>query len=121
MFVGYPKGTRGGLFYSFSDKKVFVSTHATFLEEDYINNFKPKRKIILKELASAKKQTESLVFWLVLPLFPMHVQRGENGPEGEQAQVELVKQQEPVQAELVVEPMEPLEQNNEQNPIIEAQ
>ena len=36
MFVGYPKGTRGGLFYSPSDKKVIVSTHATFLEEDYI-------------------------------------------------------------------------------------
>ena len=31
MFVGYPKGTRGGLFYSPSDKKVFVSTNATFL------------------------------------------------------------------------------------------
>ena len=31
MFVGYPKGTREGLFYSPSDKKVFVSTNATFL------------------------------------------------------------------------------------------
>ena len=53
FFVGYPKGTRGGLFYSSSDKKVIVSTHATFLEEDYISNFKPKSQIILEEIASA--------------------------------------------------------------------
>ena len=36
VFVGYPKGTGGGLFYSPSDKKVFVSTNATFLEDDYM-------------------------------------------------------------------------------------
>ena len=34
-FVGYPKGTRGGLFYSPQDNKVFVSTNATFLEHNY--------------------------------------------------------------------------------------
>lgn len=39
FFVGYPKG--GGLFYSTRDKKVFVSTKATFLEDDYMNSFKP--------------------------------------------------------------------------------
>ncbi|KAH9743690.1 hypothetical protein KPL70_003387 [Citrus sinensis] len=44
MFVGYPKGTRGGLFYSPQDRKVIVSTHFTSLEEDYMNNFKPKSK-----------------------------------------------------------------------------
>ena len=118
LFVGYPKGTRGGLFYSSSDKKVFVSTHATFLEENYINNFKPKSKIILEELASAQEQIEPPVSWPVLPLLPMHVQRGENVPEDEQAQVEPVEQQESVQAEPVVEPVE---QNNEQDPVIEAQ
>ena len=48
----------------------------------------------------------------------MHVQRGKNVPEGEQAQVEPVEQQESVQAEPIVEP---LEQNNEQDPVIEAQ
>ena len=52
MFVGYPKGTRGGLFYSPLDKKVFVSTNATFLEDDYIKNFKPHSKVILEELRS---------------------------------------------------------------------
>ena len=50
MFVGYPKGTRGGLFYSPSDKKEFVSTNVTFLEDDYMKNFKPHIKVVLEEL-----------------------------------------------------------------------
>ena len=50
MFVGYPKGTRGGLFYSPLNKKVFVSTNATFLEDDYITNCKPRSKVVLEEL-----------------------------------------------------------------------
>ena len=50
MFVGYPKGTRGGLFYSPSDKKVFISINATFLEDDYMKNFKPRSKVVLEEL-----------------------------------------------------------------------
>ena len=106
MFVGYPKGTRGGLFYSPSDKKVIVSTHATFLEEDYISNFKPKSKIILEELDSAQEQTEPPVSWPLIPLIPMHVQRGENVPEGEQAQGEPVEQ-DPIQVE--PEPEQPVE------------
>ena len=52
MFVGYPKGTRGGLFYSPSDKKVFVLTNATFLEDDYMTNFKPRNKVVLEKLRS---------------------------------------------------------------------
>ena len=52
MFVGYPKGTRGGLFYSPSDKKVFVSTNATFLKDDYMTNFKPHSKVVMEELCS---------------------------------------------------------------------
>ena len=52
LFVGYPKGTRGGLFYSPQDKKVFVSTNATFLENDYMANFKPRSKVVLEELQS---------------------------------------------------------------------
>ena len=38
IFVGYPKESRGGLFYDPQDNKVFVSTNATFLEEDHIKN-----------------------------------------------------------------------------------
>ena len=51
MFVGYPKRTMRGLFYSPQDRKLIVNTHFTFLEEDYMNNFKPKSKVILKELS----------------------------------------------------------------------
>ena len=35
-FVGYPKATRGYNFYNKSDMKVFVSTNAKFMEEEYI-------------------------------------------------------------------------------------
>ena len=52
MFVGYPKGIRGGLFYSPSDKKVFVSTNATFIEDDYMTNFEPRSKVVQEELHS---------------------------------------------------------------------
>ena len=50
MFVGYPKGTRGGLFYSHSEKKVFTSTNATFQENDYVQNFKHRNKVVLEEM-----------------------------------------------------------------------
>ena len=52
LFVGYPKGTRGGLFYSPQEKKVFVSTNATFLGNEYMTNFKPRSKVVLEELLS---------------------------------------------------------------------
>ncbi|RVW44912.1 Retrovirus-related Pol polyprotein from transposon TNT 1-94 [Vitis vinifera] len=50
MFVGYPKGTREGMFYSAQDNKVFVSTNATFLEYNYMADFKPRSKVVLEEL-----------------------------------------------------------------------
>ena len=50
FFVGYPKGTVGGLFYNHKDNKVFVSTNAKFLEDDYVNNFNPRSKVVLAEL-----------------------------------------------------------------------
>ena len=52
LFVGYPKGTRGGLFYSPQEQKVFVSTNATFLENTYMTDFKPRSKTVLEELQS---------------------------------------------------------------------
>ena len=55
LFIGYPKGTRGGLFYSSSENKVIVSANAKFFEEDYVNNFKPKSNVILEELDSAQE------------------------------------------------------------------
>ena len=50
LFVGYPKGTRGCLFYNPQDKKVFLSSNATFLENDYMENFKPQSRVVLEEL-----------------------------------------------------------------------
>ena len=51
MFIG-SKGTRGGIFCNPKEKKVIVSTHATFLEKDYMNNFKPRSKVVLEKLDS---------------------------------------------------------------------
>ena len=59
LFIGYPKGTRGGIFYSPKEKKVFVSTHATFLENDYMNNFKPRSKAVLEEMLGTTSAPQS--------------------------------------------------------------
>ena len=74
LFIGYPTGTKGGLFYSSSEKKVIVSTNEKFFEEDYINNFKPKSKVILEELNSAQESPKPPEFGLIVPLFLVHVQ-----------------------------------------------
>ena len=50
FFVRYPKGTIGGLFYSHKDNKVFVSTNAKFLENDYINDYTPRSRVVLAEM-----------------------------------------------------------------------
>ena len=50
LFVGYPKGTKGYLFYNPKEQTVLVSTNARFLEEDYMIDNKPRSKIILDEL-----------------------------------------------------------------------
>ena len=59
LFIGYPKGTRGGIFYNLRDKKVFVSTHATFLEYEYINDDRPRSKILLKDVLENRSQDET--------------------------------------------------------------
>ena len=50
LFIGYPRGTKGGLFYSPRNQRVIVSTNTRFLEEDYVLNHKPMSKIVLEEL-----------------------------------------------------------------------
>ena len=50
FFVGYQKGTVGGLFYSHKDNKVFISTNAKFLENDYMNDYTPRSKVVLGEM-----------------------------------------------------------------------
>ena len=51
LLVGYPKETRGYLFYSCKDNKVFVSTNAKFLENDYMNNFTPRSRVVLAKMS----------------------------------------------------------------------
>ena len=50
LLVGYPKETRGYLFYSRKNNKVFVSTNAKFLENDYMSNFTPRSRVVLAEM-----------------------------------------------------------------------
>ena len=50
MFLRYSKKTKGYLFYNHKDNKVFVSTHAKILEDDYVNNFNPRNKVVLAEM-----------------------------------------------------------------------
>ena len=109
LFIGYPKGTRGGLFYSSSEKKVIVSTNAKSFEEDYVKNFKPKSKVILEELDLAQESPKPPEFGLIVPLFAVHVQQRENENilEGEQAQVEPIVEQ---QVDIQVEPEQPKNQ-----------
>ena len=57
LFVGYHKETMGGFFYSSEDNKVFVSTNATFLEQDYMREFKPRSKVLLEELLNGTTST----------------------------------------------------------------
>ena len=45
MFIGYRKGARRCLFYSPKEKKAFVSTQATSLENDYTTNYKPQSRL----------------------------------------------------------------------------
>ena len=107
IFIGYPKGMRGGMFYSTKDKRVFVSIHTTFLEDDYIKNYKPKSKVILEELASSQETPKTLE---ISPQVLVYVQRGKYVLEGEQTQEPTEKQ-----ADIPVEQVEiqvPHVQNN---------
>ena len=61
FLVGYPRGTKGGLFYSSKDQKVLVSTNAQFLEEDYVMNHKPRSTIVLEELRGDRLVQTSLI------------------------------------------------------------
>ena len=50
MFLGYSKETKGYLFYNHKGNKVFVSTHAKILEDDYVNNFNSRNKVVLAKM-----------------------------------------------------------------------
>ena len=59
MFISNPKDTRGGIFYNPRDKKVFVLTYATFLEHEYINDFKPRSKVLLEDSRERKSRNDA--------------------------------------------------------------
>ena len=61
FLVGYPRGTKSGLFYSQKDQKVIVSTNAWFLEEDYVMNHKPRNRIVLEGLRGDRPVQTSLI------------------------------------------------------------
>ena len=44
------KGKKSYLFYNHKNNKMFISTHAKFLEDDYVNNFNPRNKVVLTEI-----------------------------------------------------------------------
>ena len=51
LFVGYPKETKGGLFYDPQGNRVLVSTNATFLEKDHIRDHQSHSKLVLSEIS----------------------------------------------------------------------
>ena len=98
MFI--TKGTRGEILYNPKEKKVIVSTHATFLQEDYMSNFKPRSKVVLEKLDLVRDPQETPNF---PPLFPIDLQRGKyvkHVPKSEQThettqdQIQVTQEQE---------------------------
>ena len=99
-----------------------MSTNAKFLEEDYVNNFKPKSKALLEELDSAQESPKLPEFGPIVPLFPVRVQHRENENilEGEQARLEPIVEQ---QVDIQVEPEKPENQiqNDQEDLPVEPQ
>ncbi|KAL8114038.1 hypothetical protein AgCh_021072 [Apium graveolens] len=67
LFVGYPMGTKGYLFYSPKNRDVIVSTNARFLEEEYIMNHKPMSSVVLEELVGGTGNTHEAVVQVEQP------------------------------------------------------
>ena len=57
LFVGYPKGTRGGIFYSLKNKKVFVSIIPLSLKM-IVNRHKLRSKVVLEELTRSSSSSQ---------------------------------------------------------------
>ena len=64
LFVGYPKETIVGFFYSPKDNKVLVSANARFVDDDHIRNHKSNNKVVLEELeidGPTKNQNDEII------------------------------------------------------------
>ena len=56
-FIGYPKGTRGGIFYHPKEQKVLISTHARYLEDDCLMHQELSSTETLEEILSGSPIT----------------------------------------------------------------
>ena len=77
LFVDYPRGTKGYLFYDPKEQRVLVSTNARFLEQNYMLDNKPSSKVVLDELR-AKTNEGNEVPILVTQVSPPLVARTQN-------------------------------------------
>ena len=55
--MGYLNGIRGGIFNSPKEKKVFISKHVIFLENDYVIRYKDQSKVVLEELTRSSSSS----------------------------------------------------------------
>ncbi|XP_047261126.1 uncharacterized protein LOC124894546, partial [Capsicum annuum] len=78
IFIGYPKGKKGGLFYFPKEQKIIVSTNARFLEEDYLMNHVPRSKTVLQELGNRITNNETQQFSKTVIDIPLHPRSGRN-------------------------------------------
>ena len=60
LFVGYPRGTKGYLFYDPKEQRVLVSTNTRFLEQDYMIDNKPSSKVILDKLRAETNEGDEI-------------------------------------------------------------
>ncbi|XP_075103415.1 uncharacterized protein LOC142178001 [Nicotiana tabacum] len=90
IFIGYPKGTKGNLFYCPKEKKVIVKTNAIFLEEDYLINHIPRSKLVLQELSNGVTNDSSLKRIPKASIdIPLHYRSGRNVNRQQNAQEQL--------------------------------
>ncbi|XP_070056456.1 uncharacterized protein [Nicotiana tomentosiformis] len=93
IFIGYPKGTKGGLFYCPKEKKIIVTANARFLEEDYLINYIPRSKLVLQELSNGITNDSSLERIPEASIdIPLHYCSGRNvnKPQNAQEQVHVI-------------------------------
>ncbi|TYK05842.1 gag/pol protein [Cucumis melo var. makuwa] len=77
---GYPKESKGGLLYDPQENKIFVSTNATFLEEDHIQNHQTRSKLVLEEISKSITDKPSSSTKEQCPKTPQEVKDTSNIP-----------------------------------------
>ena len=58
--MGYPRGTKGYLFYDPKEQRVLISINVRFLEQDYMIDNKPSSKIILDKLRDETNEDDEV-------------------------------------------------------------